>query len=181
MILSILKRHYKSYNNINYIPISTGPNNNFSLFVGNNGVGKSSILEALNTFFNNGYWNKTKNEKKDDTFVCPIFFINKKKFSEKLKLKDEDCKALDLISNYFFELSPQSSKELKALYELKESLKGFSNECYLLLCGITYKDQNKIYFSSSFDNEIKVLVDKEIVNYKIDNILNFVKSYCKYP
>ena len=90
MILSILKRHYKVYNNINFIPISNSLSNNFSLFVGNNGVGKSSILESLNAFFNNGYWNRSKNEKQDDTFICPLFLINKSKFISKMNLKEDD-------------------------------------------------------------------------------------------
>ncbi|WP_419722663.1 AAA family ATPase [Sphingobacterium multivorum] len=59
MIIGLSLRHFKSYNNVNYIPITIHRQNKMSMFVGNNGVGKSSILEAFDTFFNGAYWNKT--------------------------------------------------------------------------------------------------------------------------
>lgn len=81
MIIGLFLRHYKIYNNVNFIPVAHSTDSGLSLFVGNNGVGKSSILEALNTFFNNGYWNKSKKEKNDQTFLCPCVLINKDEFN----------------------------------------------------------------------------------------------------
>lgn len=82
MIIGLITRHYKIYKALNYIPISDQLDNNLSIYVGNNGVGKSSILEALNTLFNNGYWNKHKDGKQDETFICPVFLIEKEKFNK---------------------------------------------------------------------------------------------------
>ena len=45
MIIGIILRNFKTYKNINYIPLSNGER--FSGLIGSNGVGKSSILEAL--------------------------------------------------------------------------------------------------------------------------------------
>jgi AAA15 family ATPase/GTPase len=55
MLIGVLLRNYKSYKGINFIPISNG--SGFSAFIGKNGVGKSSILESLDNFFNGGSWN----------------------------------------------------------------------------------------------------------------------------
>jgi hypothetical protein len=50
MILSVILRYIKTYKGINYIPLSDS--SNFCGLVGDNGVGKSSVLEALDCFFN---------------------------------------------------------------------------------------------------------------------------------
>uniref|UniRef100_UPI00403F0B13 AAA family ATPase n=1 Tax=Oceanobacillus sp. FSL W7-1293 TaxID=2921699 RepID=UPI00403F0B13 len=64
MITGLFLRHYKTYQGLYFIPICNDYNNQYSVFVGNNGIGKSSIMEGLNTFFNNGEWNKNKSGKK---------------------------------------------------------------------------------------------------------------------
>lgn len=48
MIVALLVRNFKIYQNINFLPISNGKM--FSALVGENGAGKSSVLEALNSF-----------------------------------------------------------------------------------------------------------------------------------
>ena len=51
MIVGLFLRHIKAYKGISYIPL--GHQYNFISYIGENGIGKSSILEALNSFFNN--------------------------------------------------------------------------------------------------------------------------------
>lgn len=84
MIFSIILRNYKTYQGINYIPLSNSKW--FSAIVGENGAGKSSILEALNSFFNNTEWNvhhsMSKGFQEREPFICPVFLIEKKKFPE---------------------------------------------------------------------------------------------------
>ena len=46
-IAAVLIRHYKNYDNVKFVPICDNPNYRYSVYVGNNGVGKSAILEAL--------------------------------------------------------------------------------------------------------------------------------------
>ncbi len=46
MITAILLRNIKNYRNINFIPICDS-RYMYSIFVGNNGVGKSAVLEAI--------------------------------------------------------------------------------------------------------------------------------------
>lgn len=48
MIVALLIRNFKIYQNINFLPISNGKM--FSALVGENGAGKSSVLEALKQF-----------------------------------------------------------------------------------------------------------------------------------
>ena len=75
MILGILYRNYKSYKNITYIPISNG--DKFCSLIGRNGVGKSSILESLDVFFNKRAFSRNINNNNEDGYIVPIFCISK--------------------------------------------------------------------------------------------------------
>lgn len=55
MIVGIFLRYIKTYQGINYIPITD--EDQFCGLVGDNGIGKSSVLEALDCFFNGKQWN----------------------------------------------------------------------------------------------------------------------------
>ncbi|MCY1264116.1 AAA ATPase domain protein [compost metagenome] len=83
MIVATLIRNYKTYQGINYIPLSGGKL--FSALVGENGSGKSSILEALDSFFNAREWSihhsLTKGFPTREPFICPIFLLKKSEFS----------------------------------------------------------------------------------------------------
>lgn len=80
MIIGLLIRNFKTYQATNYIPLSNGKQ--FSALVGENGAGKSSVLEALDSFFNNSDWNLhhsiiSKGYSEREPFICPIFLIKK--------------------------------------------------------------------------------------------------------
>ncbi|MBI6852711.1 AAA family ATPase [Pseudomonas cichorii] len=79
MIVGLLVRNFKTYQAINYIKLSNGKY--FSALVGENGAGKSSVLEALNSFFNGADWNHhhslNKGYTEREPFICPIFLIKK--------------------------------------------------------------------------------------------------------
>ncbi|MGZ7459888.1 AAA family ATPase [Pseudomonas sp. Ma2-10] len=79
MIVGLFIRNFKTYQNINYIPLSKGKL--FSAIVGENGAGKSSILEALNSFFNGSEWNYnhivSNGFDTREPFICPVFLFEK--------------------------------------------------------------------------------------------------------
>lgn len=52
MIIGLFQRHFKTYKGAKYIPFGIKYCKNFNLFIGQNGTGKSSILECLNCYFN---------------------------------------------------------------------------------------------------------------------------------
>lgn len=80
MIIGVFLRYFKTYQGINYIPITD--EDEFCGLVGNNGVGKSSVLEALDCFFNQKEWNLNIATRKSGTttttpYICPVFLIKK--------------------------------------------------------------------------------------------------------
>ncbi|WP_353144180.1 AAA family ATPase [Acinetobacter pragensis] len=180
MIIGLFLRHYKIYNNVNFIPVAHSTDSGLSLFVGNNGVGKSSILEALNTFFNNGYWNKSKKEKNDQTFLCPCVLINKDEFNFFCKNNEVDKNVLEEISNYLFTYEDKNQSELKEFFKLRKNFELKKSDFYLLLVGSLFTDKNKAYFGSTFDNDIKKIIKTIDQNYNSDQILLNIKKYYNY-
>ena len=83
MIIGTFLRYFKTYQGINYIPITD--EDKFCGLVGDNGIGKSSVLESLDSFFNTRPWNfntVTKKSGKSATKpqIVPIFLLNKNLF-----------------------------------------------------------------------------------------------------
>jgi hypothetical protein len=79
MILGLFIRNFKTYQGVNFVPLSD--NHKFCGLLGRNGIGKSSVLEALDCFFNNKEWNfhysVKRNGLKARPYIVPIFSIEK--------------------------------------------------------------------------------------------------------
>ncbi|EEF5524180.1 AAA family ATPase, partial [Salmonella enterica] len=78
MIAGLFIRNVKTYQGINYIPLTDSPN--LSGLLGNNGIGKSSILEAFDTILNSKDWNyntvvKKSGLDKTSPYIVPVFIL----------------------------------------------------------------------------------------------------------
>ena len=108
MILGVTLRNFKIYKSISYIPISNG--NSFCALIGKNGIGKSSILEALDYYFNSNNSkcfkkNNTGNPKSEDCYVVPVFCISKKIVHDVFVKQETDILALsnsiwEVVTNF---------------------------------------------------------------------------------
>lgn len=163
MIVGLFCRHYKIYQGLNFIPICNDYNTPFSLFIGNNAVGKSSVLEALNTFFNNSNWNRTKGTKVDETYIAPIFLIKQNDIEN--KVSRPVFESLKLISDYFWNATEDANnnmkknEEFKKFFQFRDELKyryGDNNYLFLVL-GLEYQDKSYIYYST-FNDDIRKIV-----------------------
>ncbi|WP_394390688.1 AAA family ATPase [Shewanella woodyi] len=90
MIVGLFLKHIKAYKGINFAPI--GLKYKFVSYVGENGVGKSSILEALDSFFNSKPYPINKSALSDsistvgnEPFISPIFVIEKSRVTRQKK------------------------------------------------------------------------------------------------
>ncbi|WP_130100445.1 AAA family ATPase [Siccibacter turicensis] len=86
MIVGLFLRYFKTYGGNNYIPLSSG--SNFCGLIGNNGIGKSSVLESLDSFFNGKTWNLNTGFKKASAGtvapnIVPVFMIKKEDMPER--------------------------------------------------------------------------------------------------
>ena len=146
MIIGLLVRNFKTYQAINYIKLSSGKY--FSALVGENGAGKSSVLEALNSFFNGADWNYhhslTKGYAEREPFVCPIFLIKK----DTLPSLNEYQWLVEKISELTWtasvaDFNPAHKIHAELFCDHRETLKteGYSSQNYYLIPFGLRKDQ----------------------------------------
>ncbi|MGM8225888.1 AAA family ATPase [Cellvibrio sp. ARAG 10.3] len=161
MIIGLFLKHIKAYKGINFVPV--GHLYKFVTYVGENGSGKSSILEALDSFFNNKMYPINKGALSDgintignEPFVAPVFLI------EKTKLKNHK-KQFELLSDYFWRVKRQDLNSavqgsMKEFFELRELLMksgAYSEDSHYLFI---FGEQNlnstpKPYFASFHGEE----------------------------
>jgi len=192
MIVGLFIRNFKTYQNINYIPLSKGKL--FSAIVGENGAGKSSILEALNSYFNNSEWNfnhivVTSGFDTREPFICPVFLFEKSRLPGVFKHETE----LDVASSFAWGASSQSfnsanRKIASQFCEHRNYLieEGYSGEShYLFPMGLLKRSSTsppEAYFSifETHEDELGVkfidLIDKSIA----DTLLQLVQDAYSY-
>lgn len=98
MIIGSFLRYFKTYQGINFVPLTN--QGNFCGLLGDNGIGKSSVLEALDCFFNGKQWNiniatKKSGLAKTKPYIVPVFLIKRDSLSGRPK---ELAKSLDAIA-----------------------------------------------------------------------------------
>ncbi|GAB2699569.1 hypothetical protein GCM10011495_37800 [Hymenobacter frigidus] len=197
MIIAIHLRHFKCYKGINFIPLSNGEN--FGSLIGENGTGKSSILEALDFIFNKKTvkdW-PVNNEAKSEgsvtgdnaPFIVATFLIKK---SDLRKSRADDLiqynKAVEL-SNYLWETNLKTkAKGFDEFYEHRKNLKAkFSKEESLFLMIGKRHDVQGIFFGS-FQNDLAFIqqtekhlkyADAELETY-FDGFYEYICSHYSY-
>lgn len=113
MIIGVILRGYKAFNKTTYIPLTDSAE--FTALIGDNGVGKSSVLESLDSFFNAGRFNRNKDQQQrgqkrleDVAFVAPVFVLNQNDIKN---LSADEKKLAESISTYFKNI-PDNNKIL---------------------------------------------------------------------
>ncbi|MBO7607153.1 MAG: AAA family ATPase [Paludibacteraceae bacterium] len=144
MILGIILRNFKIYKSISYIPISNG--NRFCGLIGKNGIGKSSILEALDYYFNSN--NKgfkksnTGTPKSEECYVVPVFCISTKIVHDDFAKHEDDILALsnsiwDVVNDfgsYSTQINTNYTDLIQQFYDHIAAIKDvISREDYCLL------------------------------------------------
>ena len=119
MIAGVILRNFKTYSGINYVPLSLG--GRFCGLVGNNGIGKSSVLEALDSLFNGKDWNYNDIVKRSGFLVTrphvvPVYFIEKTALSNEILIASK-------ISDVIWEI-----EESDIIYQNREAFKIFKEQ-----------------------------------------------------
>jgi predicted ATP-dependent endonuclease of OLD family len=169
MIIGVFLRNLKTYTGINYIPLTNG--HGFCGLVGNNGIGKSSVLESLDCLLNNKTWNYNVVVKKSGMattkpHIVPVYLLSSDKVSTK------NAEIAKRISDYTwyvedFDIIPQNRVHFKTFREQRDLLKrSYNTEKWLLIpLGLSYESVPNL---SIFDT--KKLV--EIINNDTDKTNN---------
>lgn len=193
MIIGIFLRYYKTYQGINYIPLTD--EDKFCGLVGNNGIGKSSVLESLDAFFNSKPWNfntVTKKSGKSSTKpqIVPIFLLDRSHF-------DGDClknaELLNFLAKNISEddVSPSLKAHVKFFIEHRDRLiqRGDLDNLLIIPLGFDYKGDASIslfncrlavekLLGDSVDPSKKSLDDKDLEVFL--PLLNKIKNSVEY-
>jgi predicted ATP-dependent endonuclease of OLD family len=187
MIIGTILRNFKTYNGINYVPISHGPN--FCGLVGNNGIGKSSVLEALDSFFNGKTWNYNIVTRKSGftttrPHIVPIFLV------EKTSISSDNIDVAEVLSSFAWEVEEsdilsQNRNQFKTFSIQREILKrDFDSDKYFLLpLGNAYDNVPSLSFFNTkklgelvvpdFDKTLQQIPDEDLSVYQ--NLLGELK------
>ncbi len=187
MLAGLYVRHYKVYRGATFIPFLEKEQEYLKLFIGNNGCGKSSILEALDTFFNNAPWNIHLDSKKKEAFIAPLFLIEKQKAYD--QVKDEESQyVLERISNFFWNVEIEQDPNYRFIagfFGFRDKLKdNYSKDYLLLFVGINYEEK-EISFPT-FDQSVRKHITsdniRQIVSIEtcLANIKHFIQNTHSY-
>lgn len=170
-------RHIKAYKWIRFIPI--GHKYRFISYIWENGIWKSSILEAMDSFFNNKLYPLNKWAISDgiytiwnDPFIAPIFLVEKTKINKKVK---EFSKLSDFFWNIQKEdLDVNIKKSTKDFFDLRDEIIDKKDTHYLFIIweqNIFNTTAPKVYFGSFINDEkfLTFVLDKDIneIDWKI--------------
>jgi predicted ATP-dependent endonuclease of OLD family len=162
MIVGLFFKHIKAYKGINFAPI--GLKYKFISYVGENGVGKSSILEALDSFFNCKPYPINKGALDDgistignEPFISPVFLIEKSKVPRQKK-------EFEKVSQFFWsiqkgELHSGVRTSMAEFFEIRDQIENefnfSSSSHYLMVTGETGLSGSspKLYFGSFHGEE----------------------------
>ncbi|QGZ45692.1 AAA family ATPase [Bacillus velezensis] len=179
MIVGLMLRNYKCYKNINYISLLKDIRHPYTILTGDNGVGKSAILEALDSLFNGRGWNVNNSiSEKDDTrtpFICPLFLIKK----TKVKLKEENKNILEYISDYFWDVNWSKNQDaFNIISNDIEEYRDYQNDYYLIFIGEKLNSKDAL-LTTTYNEEIQKNLMKEfgLEQNKIRKSLSSLKKY----
>lgn len=164
MLIGLFQRHYKIYKGISFIPLNKATPEQLSVIIGNNGSGKSSILEALDTFFNNREFNINLGSKKSQAFVAPLFLIPKDKLTP---FTTTNKKYIEVISDFLWNepYSTGNYKQLQEFFTYRDTNLNGLKQTHILLTASKSFDGDQFFFTFT-SSIIRKFENKQLPKYK---------------
>ncbi|WP_281298557.1 AAA family ATPase [Flavobacterium limnophilum] len=162
----------------------------FSSILGENGAGKSSILESLDCFFNKkpftdwsiNFEAKAEGSSGENSpHIIPIFLIHKSKLRNILKADQESYKKAVFLSDYLWNTSDNKNIEtIKEFYNHRDLLKTQVNpyDYFLLLVGRKYKSSE--CFFGSYQNTLSFINDEPYKKYEEKELEEYFAGFYEY-
>lgn len=158
MIIATILKNYKCYKGIHFLPFTTEEENYLNLIIGNNGAGKSAILEGLDTLFNESHWiinNEAKSKK--DSQTGALILLEKASINKVFDTKDQEI--LEEISNFFWQFTPTSMTPYKGyekFFSMRNEYAKAQVDYYLILIGRSYTEKYLRFLS--FSKQVRAFI-----------------------
>ncbi len=180
MILAAILRNFKCYKGINIIPFSSGNLDSMNIIIGDNGVGKSAILEGLDTLFNESQWIVNNESNKTDVSVGAVMLVEK--YLVNRVLDKNDGLLLAEISDFFWSVEESNTtlKQYSKFFELRNSVAKHKAEFYFFVVGREYEKKDLLFltFTSLLRNSFSS--GSKVSNQDLSKLLAKVLSLYSY-
>lgn len=184
MILGIILRNYKCYKGLHYIPLYKNEEQKLNIFIGDNGVGKSTILEGLDSLFNDAGWVINSDSYAKEAYVGIVLLVEKSICNDVLK-DSKEKEIFSTISNAFWNVDITSnsvfSLNYQELFQQRLSLADKKETHYLCVIGKKCEEHNLslLSFEKSVENYLEELNPKPNTN-TIGTILSKILNIYSY-
>lgn len=187
MVAGLFLRNYKTYEKFNFIPFTDGKDEKLNVFIGNNGAGKSSVLEALDTYFNGRTFILTSGARSRDASLTPVFLLNKEKINE--LINPDQIPFLEQISAFIWDEDLNSlygsNPSIEDFVEFREQLKraGKNNDSYLFLLGLELDDKEVSLISienKAIEKFASYGISESVFKKNLNTLSLFVNSLYRY-
>lgn len=187
MILGVVLRNYKCYKGLHYIPCYKDNIENLNIIIGDNGVGKSSILEALDSFFNDKEWIANNESRGNDIQVGVLLYIHKDKIAD--ILDNKELNIISKISDAFWDVDIKGNsiyeRHYARFFTQRDSLIHTRETHSFLIIARKYEshDYSFMSFDKVVDGKIAEFAPKpnqNTINNTIQKIVDFF-SYLYIP
>lgn len=181
MIIATILRNFKCYKGINIIPFSNGSLDSMNIIIGDNGVGKSAILEGLDTLFNDSPWivNNEIRGRKDDVSVGAVMLVEKDRADRALDSREKQM--MEEISTFFWnvDVTTTTLRQYQKLQELRQSVEYAKDDYYLLVVGREYEQREFLFLT--FTNQLRnSLSDPKPNNQTLSKIIGRITELYTY-
>ena len=183
MILGVALRNYKCYKGLHYIPLHKDNIEYLNIIIGENGVGKSSILQALDSFFNEREWIVHNDSTVSDVYVGVVLYITKSRLEEYLNEKEYNI--ILSIADAFWDVDIKSNgiyeKSYHDFFKQRDSLLSTRDTHVLLVIGRkpTNHDLSFVSFEKIVENKLSELTPRPQVS-TIQGLLTKVVALFPY-
>lgn len=165
MIVGIVVQNYKCYKGIQFIPFMRNKPEFLRVIIGNNGVGKSAILEALDSFFNNTSWTIHSDATRKDASIG-VFFLQEKSKTETIVGNERNIEIISKISEAFWDVSISANSAYSRSYSdfflLREKISHLRETHYLFMigCESEKRDISFLTFHGVVNESLKLIANK---------------------
>lgn len=182
MILAAILRNFKCYKGINIIPLCGEGMDYMSIIIGNNGVGKSAVLEGLNTLFNDAHWivNNEIRGKKEDVNVGAVMLVEKSRAAT--VLESREVQIMEEVSNFFWDVEETNPtlRQYGKFFELRRQFLTRRNDNYLFVAGREMERRENPFLT--FTNLLRgaLTMDPKPTNQTLSKLIEKVLSLYTY-
>lgn len=179
MILAAILRNFKCYKTINLIPFCSDDVQNMNIIIGDNGVGKSAILEGLDTLFNDADWivNKDVRGKNEECSVGAVMLIRKSFVGSCLDSREKEI--IEEISEFFWTVE-ETNQYIRRGYSdfinIRNLVSSYHGDYYLLIVGREYEQKDVLFLTFTKTVTNCITVEPKPTNKSISRILDKILS-----